>query len=171
MAGTRSWNGPESVFVGQIHCGELFNQDTASAWVEGTRRWLPGTTREFVEHELHQVATETASQHGVTVEVEIHPMRDCFQLDPENDLVTVFQSAHCAVTGHELPIGPKPFIDDGNMFSSLAKIPAITHGPVGSGAHTTNEWVDLVDLERVAAVYALSAIRYCSSEILGTDAV
>ncbi len=34
-----------------------------------------------------------------------------------------------------MPTGPKPFVDDGNSFSAIAGVPAITHGPRGGTAH------------------------------------
>ena len=35
--------GSESVFIGQIHSGEIYNQYPQECLVQGTRRWLPGT--------------------------------------------------------------------------------------------------------------------------------
>src|SRR3954468_15489158 len=35
--------GPASVFIGQVHSGEIFNQYPQECWLEGTRRWLSGT--------------------------------------------------------------------------------------------------------------------------------
>jgi acetylornithine deacetylase/succinyl-diaminopimelate desuccinylase-like protein len=66
------------------------------------------------------------------------------------------------MTGRRLPIGAKPFCDDGNSFWALAKTPAITHGPNAGDAHTVNEWVSIDDLVRVAVLYAIVAVRYCS---------
>ena len=60
-----------------------------------------------------------------------------------------------------LPTGPKPFADDGNRYAFLAGIPALTHGPAASGAHTTDEQVPVAELLRVARVYALTALAYC----------
>src|SRR5262249_13102314 len=37
--------GAESVFVGQIHSGEIYNQYPQECVLEGTRRWLPGVAR------------------------------------------------------------------------------------------------------------------------------
>src|SRR5438445_11808996 len=31
--------GSETVFIGQIHSGEIFNQYPQECWLEGTRRW------------------------------------------------------------------------------------------------------------------------------------
>ena len=74
-------------------------------------------------------------------------------------LVVAFQSAYAAVTGGALPPGDKPFVDDGNQFAAFG-IPAITHGPAGTGAHTLHESVPLSELVRVAQVYALAAVAY-----------
>ena len=67
--------------------------------------------------------------------------------------------------GEELPAGCKPFVDDGNTFYALAGIPAITHGPDAKGAHTVEEEVPVAELVRVAQVYALTAIAFCSDLI------
>ena len=34
--------GTETVFIGQVHSGEIFNQYPQECRLEGTRRWLPG---------------------------------------------------------------------------------------------------------------------------------
>src|SRR5262249_15371743 len=99
--------------------------------------------------------------------------------DVEDPLVEAFQDAYMASgvalaprgesgasatgAGKPLPIGAKPFCDDGNSFWSHAKVPAITHGPNAGGAHTPNDGVSIDDLVRVAVVYALTAIAYCPS--------
>jgi acetylornithine deacetylase/succinyl-diaminopimelate desuccinylase-like protein len=89
-------------------------------------------------------------------------MRDAFLLDQNHSFVSIFQSAHAAVAGQALPLGAKPFCDDGNSFWALANVPAITHGPRAGGAHTLNEWVSISDLVRVAKVYALTAMEFCA---------
>ena len=60
-----------------------------------------------------------------------------------------------------LPIGPKPFVDDGNSFYANAGVPSITHGPRAGGQHTVSEWVEIDDLVRVAWLYAAVAAEYC----------
>ena len=59
-------------------------------------------------------------------------------------------------------LGSKPLIDDGHNFVALAGIPALTHGPAATGAHTLQERVSVQELIRVAQVYALTAVAYCS---------
>ena len=57
-----------------------------------------------------------------------------------------------------------PFVDDGNSFWAMAGVPAITHGPKAGGQHTVHEWASIDDLARVAHLYALTAILYCSQD-------
>ena len=87
---------------------------------------------------------------------------EMFELKRDDPFVAAFQAAYQSLAGQPLPIGAKPFCDDGNSFWALAGVPAITHGPRAGGAHTLNEWVDIDDLVRVAKVYALTAIHYCA---------
>ncbi len=90
-------------------------------------------------------------------------IRDAFSLNPADPLVASFQSCYEAISGAPLPLGPKPFVDDGNSFSALGGVPAITHGPRAGGQHTVNEWVEIDDLLRIALLYAATAVSYCST--------
>lgn len=153
--------GSESVFVGQVHSGEIFNQYPQTCLVEGTRRWLPGVSRVDVEHEFRGLLDQLAKDTGVTVDLDFVFIRDAFDLEPDGKAVRAFQQAFQGLSGAPLPTGPKPFCDDGNSFYGLAKIPAITHGARSGGQHTLNEWISISDLERLAVVYALTAVLFC----------
>ena len=153
--------GPESVFIGQIHSGEIFNQYPQVCRLEGTRRWLPGTRHADVEVQLQQLVEEAARATGAIMTAELCLMRDAFLLDQKHPFVLAFQSAYRTLSSQPLPIGAKPFCDDGNSFLALANVPAITHGPNAGGAHTLQEWVSISDLIRVAKLYALTALEYC----------
>jgi succinyl-diaminopimelate desuccinylase len=156
--------GRASVFVGQVHSGEIYNQYPQECWLEGTRRWLPGTARDEVEAEFRELLASLARDTGTTVGVEYQLVRDAFFLDQQDPLVSAFAAAYRETSGRELPVGAKPFVDDGNSFWALGRVPAITHGPLAGGQHTTEEWVSIDDLVRVATLYALTAVSYCSAE-------
>ena len=153
--------GCETVFVGEIHSGEIYNQYPQECRLSGTRRWLPGRSRAEVESEFRGLLAGLGRDTGTTVGAEFIPIRDAFRLDPAGPLAAAFQRACAAVRGAPLPLGPKPFIDDGNSFYALANVPAITHGPEAGGQHTVNEWVSIDDLVRVARLYALTAVLFC----------
>ncbi len=153
--------GTESIFIGQIHSGEIYNQYPQECWLQGTRRWLPGTARSDVESAFRTLLGALAADTGTIVDASFTFIRDAFFLNQEDALVTAFQQASEALSHKRLPVGPKPFVDDGNSFYGLKRIPAITHGPRAGGQHTVNEWVSIDNLVRVAHLYALVAMVYC----------
>ena len=159
-AGVESPAGRPSAFVGQIHSGEIYNQYPKECMLEGTRRWLPGTDTAAIEAEFRDLLQVVAAEHRVTAALDWRFIRGAFRLDESDPFVAAFQECHATATGAPLPTGPKLFVDDGNSFSSLAGIPAITHGPRAGGQHTVEEWVDIDDLVRVAVLYALTAVTY-----------
>ena len=159
--------GAESVFIGKVDGGEIYNQYPSECRLEGTRRWLPGGRIEDVERGLRAAASEIAARTGAAIEIDFQPIRDAFALDLEHPFVEVFARAHETVSGERLPTGPKPFVDDGNAFWALTRAPAITHGPLAGGQHTTDEWVSIDDLVRVARVYALTAAAYSKAPAPG----
>jgi acetylornithine deacetylase/succinyl-diaminopimelate desuccinylase-like protein len=153
--------GPASAFIGQIHSGEIFNQYPQEAWLEGTRRWLPGTDPCTVEHDFRVLLANLAGGTGTMISCKWMFIRDAFALDLADPLVAAFQHCHEATSGAPLPKGAKPFVDDGNCFAALAGVAAITHGPRAGGQHTVAEWVEIDDLVRVAWLYAATALEYC----------
>lgn len=153
--------GHDSTFVGSLQAGEIYNQSPTECHVQGTRRWVPPTDGAAVRDEFLQFIAEVAADTGVEIDVAFDVQGGAYQLDPGNSLVQAFQNAHTALTGAPLPLGAKPFVDDGNAYASLAGIPAITHGPAATGAHTLNEAVPVEELVRVAKVYALTAVAFC----------
>lgn len=155
--------GADSCFVGRLASGEIYNQVPVECVLNGTRRWVQAGTVEAVRAELEQLLAELARDTGTQVELDFSISGDAFAISPADPLVAAFQQAHQEATGAPLPLGGKPFMDDGNTFVALAGIPALTHGPSATGAHTLDERVTLDELVRVAQVYALTALAYCGS--------
>ena len=153
--------GHDSTFVGSIQAGEIYNQSPTECLVQGTRRWIPPGSGAAVREEFSQFLAEVAAATGTQIEVEYTEQGGAYQVDADSRLVQAFQQAHTAVAGSPLPLGAKPFVDDGNIYAAMAGIPALTHGPAATGAHTLNEAVPVEELVRVAKVYALTAIAFC----------
>lgn len=153
--------GNDAVFVGQIESGEIYNQVPVSCTFKGTRRWGTPGTADAVRRDFEERVQQRAKAAGVRAEIEYEMQGDAFAIDPADPLIAAFQQAHAAVSGTELPLGGKPFVDDGNTYGPSAGIPALTHGPNATGAHTLDERVPIDELVRVAQVYALTALNYC----------
>jgi acetylornithine deacetylase/succinyl-diaminopimelate desuccinylase-like protein len=158
---THPFAGHDSYFIGQFEAGEIFNQSPTHCKIAGTRRWgTPGHT-EQAEAEFRQLLERVAQQTNTQISTEFAVQGDAISIAPDDPIITAFQQAYSAVTGTTLAPGPKPFVDDGNSFSARAGIPALTHGPNATGAHTLDEQVSLDELVRVAQVYALTAVHFC----------
>lgn len=153
--------GHDSVFVGYFQAGEIFNQSPTLCKLKGTRRWVtPGQT-DAVLAELQALFDAVAAETNTRMDVNFDVTGDAFRLDQESAFVTAFQAACRAAGGAPLPAGVKPFVDDGNIFSGEAGVPALTHGPDAHGAHTLQEHVAVAELVRMAQVYALTAVGFC----------
>ncbi len=154
----------DSAFVGRISAGEIFNQSPILAQVDGSRRWVTPGARDAVIAEFRALLAELATESNTTIEANFEVTGEAFRISPDEPIVTAFQAAHRAVTGRELPLGDKPFVDDGNTYGGIGGIPALTHGPDAKGAHTLNEAVPVAELVRVAQVYALTAVGFCGNQ-------
>lgn len=153
----------ESIFIGQVNAGEIYNQSPTEFKLQGTRRWLPGTSTDKVEKQFQDILKEVGKKKGIKVEGVFNFLLDPYELNEDHPLLPAFQSAYQAIVGQPLPLGPKPFLDDGNNFIAKKGIPAITHGPAARGAHTVNEEVSIDELKRVALTYALTAVLFCAN--------
>ena len=153
--------GQDSVFVGQIQSGEIYNQSPTECFIQGTRRWITSGEAEAVEAQFRKLVQAHAESSGTRIELDYALQGDAYRIDPGDPAVEALQAAHETVAGNRLPLGPKPFLDDGNWFCSLAGIPALTHGPNAIGAHTIHECCPVSELVRIAQVYALTALAYC----------
>ena len=158
---TAPFAGSDSVFVGSFHAGEIFNQSPTECRISGARRWVTPGGREQALMDFRMLLDEVATSTNTNISVEFDIPGDAFRIDSEGPLATAFQAAYTEVSGAPLPLGNKPFVDDGHIFAVEAGLPALTHGPAATGAHTLNEAVTLEELVRVAQTYALTAVHFC----------
>lgn len=158
---THPYAGRDSVFVGQFHCGEIYNQSATLCTLNGTRRWVTPNSADAVRAEFAALLDQVAGETDTAIDFDFAVQGEAFVVDEADPLLAAFQAAHAGVTGRRLGLGSKPFVDDGNTFAGLGGVTPLSHGPAATGAHTLNEEVALDDLVRVAQVYALTAVGYC----------
>lgn len=158
---TAPYVGSDTFFIGKFHAGEIFNQSPTQCLISGTRRWVTPGNREQVLADFRAILDELAEETHTTITMEVDASGDAFSISPDVPLMLSFQSAYSDVTGAPLPVGNKPFVDDGSIIIAEYGVPVVTHGPNATGAHTLNEAVTLDELVRVARVYALTALHFC----------
>jgi len=155
--------GPESVFVGEVHGGDFYNRLPTHATVVGTRRWGPDASFEAVRVELLALCKRVEEQTGTTLEVDFRKTRDGFRCAEDAPLVRALQTAYGQVTGGSLPFAGMRTVGDASVFYSEGGVPALYHGPQGTGHHGDYEQVSLAELERASRVLALAALDFCGA--------
>ena len=154
--------GTDSVFVGMLTSGEIFNQAPTECQLSGTRRWVTPGDGDAALGELDELLAEVAQETGTSIELKPMLSGDAFRLNEDDPLVRSFLNSYGAVSGgRTLEFGKKPFVDDGNAFYAMRGIAALTHGPAATGAHTLDEKVPIDELVRVAQTYLLTAVDFC----------
>lgn len=152
--------GPESVFVGQVHCGDFFNRFPNEARIEGTRRYAPDRTAEEVAEELRALLAPIADRHGLRLELTFTRVRDGFRVPEDEPIVLALRAAYRAETGRELPLTGIRIVADVPVFQKTAGIPAVYHGLAGEGAHGDVESIPESELLRGARIYLRTAAEY-----------
>ena len=151
--------GPETVFIGQVHCGDFFNRFPNHAWIEGTRRYAPGKNTEACRKELLELLEPIARQAGLELELTIECVRDGFRIAPHHPLVRAVREAYASEMGRELPFTGIRIVADAPIFHN-AGIPCVYHGLEGEGAHGDTESVAEAELARGARVYLRTLAAY-----------
>src|SRR5258708_14338815 len=72
--------GQESLFIGQMHSGEIFNQYPQECWLEGTRRWLPETDPAGVESGFHELVKPFSADWKVEAKIDYNLIPHAFRL-------------------------------------------------------------------------------------------
>jgi acetylornithine deacetylase/succinyl-diaminopimelate desuccinylase-like protein len=152
--------GAESFFVGILQGGDFFNRWTNACRLVGTRRYGPENSYANVLAELQAMAAQVERETGAQVALNLIPVRDGFQVVAEEPLVIALRRAYLQVTGRELPLVGSRMVGDAAIFIKEGKVPALYHGPGGTGAHADLESVAVADLVRAAKVYVLTALDY-----------
>jgi acetylornithine deacetylase len=153
--------GPESLFVGEFHGGDFYNRFPNVCRVTGIRRWAPEHNFEDARAEVAAICERVAEEYGLTVDLSMAKTRDGFRVDENDRLVQVVRDAYKGVTGQVLPFAGLRSVADASVFNQVGGIPALYHGPGGTGHHGDVEAMPVAELVRAAKVFALCALEYC----------
>ena len=155
--------GAESVFVGELHGGDFFNRFPVAARLTGTRRWAPERTHAEVEAEMRELCRAVAEEYGLAVDLRLEATREGFRVDEAAPIVGMVRAVYREVNGRELPLGGTRTVADASIFAREAGVPALYHGPRGSGHHGDEEAMPVVELSRIARELALVAVDFCGT--------
>jgi acetylornithine deacetylase len=142
--------GPATLSIGLVGGGQAPNIVPDRAWIALDRRTLPGDTEASITREI-ETALASAGVAGVQV-AELRMGKEPLYLAPEHP---AFLACRRALGGAGVDTGPSSvaFGTDAGLFAH-AGIPSLVLGPGSiNQAHTKDEYVEVDQLERMAAVY------------------
>lgn len=141
--------GPPSAHVGRLEGGEGASTYAARCRAMVERRTIPGEDTEAVLQEI------TAAL-GAEAETRLVLARSPFESGSGSRVVAALERATEAVMGGPAPlVGTGPWTDA--SFLGEAGVDTVVFGPVGAGAHTAVEWVDVESLVTLARVLVRTA--------------
>ena len=154
--------GRGSVHASLIEGGEELSSIPARCVLKLERRTLPGETAADVEAELGALlATCRAADPELEAEARTLLVREPFEIADDAELVAVVADAVREITGTAPPTAGASYWADA-AFIAAAGIPTVMFGPVGEGAHASEEWVSLSSTETVARTLVAVAARICA---------
>ena len=126
------------------------------------RRTIPGESVAGVEAEIAALIEQTtAADPSFKATVRCLLARNAFEISPEASIVQAVRTAATGRVGRSPALIGKPFWMDSAILAD-AGVETVIIGPVGGGAHTAEEWVELRSLEDLAGILVDAALAYCA---------
>jgi acetylornithine deacetylase len=154
--------GPPSIHASIIQGGSEVSIYPAHCRLELERRTCPGESLDKVSEELQAILNSLA-QSDANFRATLKPYMDRppFEIEPGAAIVQTVEAAATRRLGHAPQRTGASFWTDAAILAD-AGIPSLLLGPIGSGLHSAEEWVDLQSVVDLAAILAESAIEFCA---------
>jgi acetylornithine deacetylase len=154
--------GPPSLHAPLLRGGTELSTYAARCILGIERRTIPGETEAGVLAEIAALVAQ-AGAADPSFQADVHSLltRNAFEVSPEAAIVRIVGEAAARHRGRAPSLIGKPFWMDSAILAD-AGVETVIIGPVGGGAHTTEEWVDLGSLADLAAILAKAAMDYCA---------
>ena len=153
--------GPPSLHAGVLKGGTGPSTYAASCKLVVERRTIPGETESQVVGEIRSIIDRlTAADSTFSATLKILLARNAFEVSPERDVVKVLQQSAYEVLGRQPELVGQPYWMDTALLSN-AGIETVAMGPIGAGAHSKKEWVDLDSVVKMAEVLVQAILIYC----------
>jgi acetylornithine deacetylase len=153
--------GPPSLHAPLLRGGTELSTYAAACRLGIERRTVPGETEASVQAEIEALIDQTAfADPSFHATVRCLLARNAFEVSPDAAIVHAVRDAATRQLNRTPAFIGKPFWMDSAILAD-AGVETVIIGPIGSGAHTAEEWVDLRSLEQLAAILADAAAGYC----------
>jgi len=154
--------GPPSLHAAMLRGGTELSTYAAACTLQIERRTIPGETDQEALAQIQEIVARLAARDA-TFRATVKPFfaRRPFEVSPDAAIVKALAGAATTVLGRAPSfVGDSPWMDAALL--SAAGIETVVMGPVGSGEHSVEEWVDIASVCRMAEVLARTAAAYCA---------
>ncbi len=153
--------GPPSLHAPTLRGGSELSTYAASCRLGIERRTVPGETEAAVRAEIAALIEQTrAADPSFQAAVRSLLARNAFEISPDAPVVNAVREAAARRLGRSPALIGKPFWMDSAILAD-AGVETVIIGPIGGGAHTSDEWVDLQSLADLAGILVDAAVAYC----------
>ena len=153
--------GPGSIHASIIQGGRELSTYPDQCLLQVERRLIPGEIRADVDQEMNALLQTLREEdpkfqgdHKITF------YRGAMEVSPDEEICQLVKEGTEKITG----MTPRYTGGTGWMDSEIIwnkGIPVICHGPMGSGAHSKEEWVDLESVANIARVHEYVIKEFC----------
>ena len=112
---------------------------------------------------MRALCQAVAKEYGLAVDLRLKTTREGFRVDEAAPIVEIVRRVYQEINGRELPLGGTRTVADVSIFAREVGVPALYHGPRGSGHHGDEEAMPLAELSRIARELALVACDFCGT--------
>jgi acetylornithine deacetylase len=154
--------GNASVHASLIAGGQELSSYPERCVLSIERRTLPGETAGEVEAELQSILDRLqAADPAFKGIVRRGLVRSPLETPESASIVAALKASAGKVLGASPRSTGVSFWTDAATLHA-AGIPTVLFGPLGTGAHAAEEWVDLASVQACAAIYLAAANAFCS---------
>jgi acetylornithine deacetylase len=161
LAGRPSHNlvGRPSVHSSLITGGQELSTYPDHCRLQIERRTVPGERPHDLELELRVALEGVDYRDNRRYALRTVLVREPFELAPSHELVRAVCAAYERVLTDPEIIGESGWMD--SALFQAAGVPCVVLGPIGGGAHSDVEWVDLDSVQHAADIYRETARLVC----------
>ena len=154
--------GPGSIHASIISGGRELSTYPDLCKLEVERRLIPGETKQDVDNEIQDLI-KSIKDNDPKFESTYHISfyRAPMEMDPEEEICRLLKDETKKIIGVDpCFVGSAGWMDTQIIYEK--GIPAVAYGPLGDGAHSAVEWVDLDSVYKTATVQMEVIKRFCA---------
>lgn len=154
--------GPPSLHAAHLKGGSEISIYAAHCLLQIERRTSPGETVPQATAELQEILDALVNEDpNYKARLTAKFSREPFEIPKEAEIVMAVENASKKRLGFPPRHTGQTFWTDAALLSKVG-IETVLIGPVGSGLHSAEEWVDLKSVIDLAYILAETAISYCN---------